>query len=170
VRPADVEELERGDPPHVVAENARRKACAIAEAQPSGIPVLGVDTVVALEQRMLGKPADADQARSFLAELSGRTHHVFSGVCVWRDGAVTAAVADTAVTFRRLAEAELDWYLRRGEWQGRAGGYAIQEAGAVLVSRIEGDYLNVVGLPFATLLSLLPDLHLNDESHDLQGI
>ena len=150
VRPADVDELETGDPPAVALENARRKARAV-----KGAHVLGVDTVVALDGRLYGKPRDAQQARATLATLSGRTHAVHSGLHLTGVG---EAVVCTAVTFRTIAADLADWYLRSGEWRGPAGGYAIQGRGAALVESIEGDYANVVGLPVAAFLDLLRTL------------
>ena len=144
----DVEELAEGHPRDLVLENARRKA----EAVP-GDDVLGADTTVALDGDVLGKPADETEARSHLARLSGGTHEVWSAVCFRGE-----AVADvTAVTFRELGPL-LTWYLATGEWEDKAGGYAIQGRGAALVERIEGDYNCVVGLPVAALLALAPDL------------
>jgi septum formation protein len=150
VRPADVDELETGDPPAVALENARRKARAV-----EGAHVLGVDTVVALDGRLYGKPHDAEEARATLAILSGRTHAVYSGLHLTGAG---EAVVCTAVTFRAIAADLAEWYLRSGEWRGRAGGYAIQGRGAALVASIEGDYANVVGLPVAAFLDLLRTL------------
>jgi septum formation protein len=151
----DVEELTSGDPVDVVCENARRKA----EAVSSPLPVLGVDTVVVLNGAIYGKPADADEARDVLERLDGRIHEVVSGVAVARGGtARRAVVATTRVHFRPLDAATLDWYLATEEWRERAGGYAIQGRGAALVAEIEGDYLNVVGLPLAPLFSLLPGI------------
>jgi septum formation protein len=149
----DVVEIEAGDPAKLAVENARRKATAVA-----GEVILGVDTVVALEGRIYGKPGSEDAARDTLRALSGRTHTVLSGVCVVRAGQPATALARTDVHFRVLDEPLLDWYLASGEWQERAGGYAIQGRGAALVGRIEGDYLNVVGLPVPTLLDLMPGL------------
>ena len=121
--------------------------------------VLGADTDVALGGEILGKPADAAQARAYLARLSGRTHAVVGGIARARDGEVVAAdVVTTAVTFRAASSELIDWYVATGEWEGRAGGYAIQGRGAALVAAVEGDYLNVVGLPLARLLDLLPEL------------
>jgi septum formation protein len=139
----------------VVEERSRGKARSVVQAAGDG-PVLGVDTEVVLDDgTVLGQPPDAAAARAMLAALSGRTHRVLSGLTV-RDGDVErTAHAATAVTFRRLADDELDAYVARGEWRGRAGGYAIQEAGAALVARIEGDYANVVGLPVALLVESL---------------
>ena len=118
-----------------------------------------MDTIVAVDGDILGKPADAEQARAYLQRLAGRTHDVVGGFALAEDGdVVVAGVEKTSVTFREATDALLDWYVGTGEWQGRAGGYAIQGAGAVLVSGIEGDYLNVVGLPLVRLLDLRPDL------------
>jgi septum formation protein len=139
-------ELSEGDPVQVALENARRKA--------GGRPnTLGVDTLVALDGRIYGKPADAGEARATLAKLAGRTHEVVSGL-VYEDDGVTVT---TEVTFRELSDAFLDWYVGTGEWEGRAGGYAIQGCGAALVRGIRGDYFNVVGLPVAALIDLLGD-------------
>jgi septum formation protein len=149
VRPANVEELEQGDPATVALTNARRKAEAV-----DGEHVLGVDTLVALDGRIYGKPADAEEARATLQALSGRTHEVWSGICLTGAG---ERVERTAVTFRAV-DGLLQWYLASGEWRDRAGGYAIQGRGAALVTRIEGDYANVVGLPVAVLTDLLGTL------------
>jgi septum formation protein len=155
VRIADVEELGQGPPAEVALENARRKAAAIARQAPDGL-VLGVDTVVALDSRVYGKPGDADAARATLRALSGRAHEVISGLCLVDSGGERTTTAVTEVEFRALEEAVIDWYVSTGEWRERAGGYAIQRRGAALVRRIDGDYLNVVGLPFAALLDLEP--------------
>jgi septum formation protein len=147
--PADVEELEEGDPVAVAEENARRKAAAV-----QGDVVVGVDTVVALDGRIYGKPADEAEAAGTLRALSGRTHEVVSGLAIGTE--VTAAV--TKVTFRTVTDDLLRWYVSTGEWRDRAGGYAIQGRGAALVTAIDGDYLNVVGLPVAQLLARMPGL------------
>jgi septum formation protein len=105
-----------------------------------------------------GKPPHEQAARETLRRLSGRVHEVVSGLALVQRGDVRAATEVTRVEFRTLDERTIDWYLATGEWQGRAGGYAIQGRGAVLVKRIEGDYLNVVGLPVAALLELCPAL------------
>jgi septum formation protein len=150
VRPANVPELEDGDPAEVALTNARRKAEAV-----EGEHVLGVDTVVALDGRIYGKPVDEDEARATLRALSGRTHTVWSGICLTGAGEATVA---TAVTFREVGEEVAAWYVASEEWRDRAGGYAIQGRGAALVTRIEGDYTNVVGLPVAALTELLRTL------------
>jgi septum formation protein len=163
VRAPAVDELVEGPPHEVVLENAYRKASAVAAAapgagSPGALPVLGVDTIVTVGTRIYGKPDGAEHARRMLTELSGRRHVVISGVCLIEQGRARTAAADTVVQFRTLDAPLIDWYVRAGEWRGRAGGYAIQERGAALVSRIEGDYLNVVGLPVATLLALAPGM------------
>ena len=160
VRASDVAEEDEGAPRVVASENALRKALAVAEGAGAGTDevVLGCDTLVATELESWGKPPNADAARETLRRLSGRTHDVVSGLALVQAGDVRAATETTKVTFRELDDATIDWYLATGEWEGRAGGYAIQRRGAVLVKRIEGDYLNVVGLPVAALLELWPGL------------
>ena len=116
---------------------------------------LGVDTTVVLDGRVYGKAADARDARRILSELSGRTHTVVSGVCLLGGAEDVVEHVETDVTFRPLGHRAVDAYLESGEWEGRAGAYAIQGLGGRLVERIEGDYLNVVGLPGALLVSLL---------------
>jgi septum formation protein len=152
-RPVEVAELAEGDPGDLVVENALRKARAA-----DGDPVLGADTVVALGERVLGKPAGEAEARGFLADLSGATHEVWSGVALINGDTERTAAARTAVRFRALSDADVEGYLATGEWRGRAGGYAIQGRGAALVESIDGDYFNVVGLPVAALVELAPAL------------
>ena len=144
------------DATELVSEHARGKAESVA-GEADGRPVLGVDTTVALGGRIYGKPADAGDAERMLEELSGRTHAVVSGVCLIAAGWEVVEVAVTRVTFRPLTPRDLGLYIASGEWEGRAGGYAIQGLGAGLVERIEGDYLNVVGLPGALLVRLLAE-------------
>ena len=153
VVPADVGETRKGDPPAMVMENALRKARAV-----NGDRVLGVDTEVVLDGRIYGKPVDEQEAETFLRRLSGRTHEVWSGIAVRRDGDERTSHACTRVRFRRLEQDDIDWYIGSGEWRDRAGGYAIQGRGAALIEEIEGDYWNVVGLPVAELIKLAPDL------------
>lgn len=167
VRPTHVAEIERGEPAEVAVENALRKARA-ARAQGGhetvlGLDrvdetVLGVDTLVALDGRIYGKPPNEQAAREVLRALAGETHTVFSGVALLCGDRERVALAHTHVAFREFDEELLDWYVASGEWRGRAGGYAIQGIGAVLVREIQGDYENVVGLPLSTLLDLCPEL------------
>ncbi|MEY2536133.1 MAG: nucleoside triphosphate pyrophosphatase [bacterium] len=156
VRVPDVVEEDAGSPRAVAGENALRKVVA-AGGRPGEV-VLGVDTLVATDLEIWGKPPDEAAARETLRRLAGRTHKVVSGLALVRQGEIRTAVEVTAVTFRELDDRLLDWYVGTGEWRERAGGYAIQGAGGALVRRIEGDYLNVVGLPVGTLLDLEPGL------------
>jgi septum formation protein len=157
-RPTRIAEIEQGEPGRVAVENALLKARAAQSADSPQETVLGVDTLVALDARIYGKPADERAARETLTALDGQTHTVFSGVAVLSGDRERLALAQTEVVFRELGEDLIDWYLASGEWQGRAGGYAIQGIGAVLVREIRGDYENVVGLPVATLLDMCPEL------------
>jgi septum formation protein len=162
VRPVRVDELEQGEPAHVALHNGLEKARA-GSARADGAAaadevVLGCDTVVWLGGHIYGKPADEPAARTTLTALSGRTHTVISGVAVLGAGELRSAVARTAVTFRQLSRELLEWYVAGGEWRERAGGYAIQGAGAALVRDVQGDFQNVVGLPLASLLDIYPQL------------
>lgn len=142
--------------------NARAKAREVAgrAGVPPGGAVLGADTEVLLDGRALGKPPDAAAARAGLAALAGRAHAVRTAVCVITQTGERELVDETAVVFRPLSAAAIERYLATGEWRDRAGGYAIQGAGAGLVARIEGDYTTVVGLPLGRLAPLLEELGL----------
>jgi septum formation protein len=118
-------------------------------------PVLGVDTIVRCGGEVIGKPRDAGDAERMLELLAGQTHEVVSGLCLRTPGWEELHSETTRVTFRPLTPRDLGHYLASGEWEGRAGAYAIQGLGASLVERVEGDYLNVVGLPAALLVGLL---------------
>ncbi len=117
--------------------------------------MLGVDTEVIFDGELLGKPADALEAAEMLAALSGRTHEVCSGLCLRTDAWEELHDESTFVTFRALTSRDLAHYVAADEWRGRAGAYAIQGLGASLVERIDGDFLNVVGLPGSLLVRLL---------------
>jgi septum formation protein len=142
------------DPVELVRAHAQAKARSVA-GQAGERPVLGVDTTVALDGRVYGKPGGAAEAEAMLEALSGRTHEVVSGLCLLTQSWEELEHAVTRVTFRALTARDLAAYVALGEWAGRAGAYAIQGRGAALVERIEGDYLNVVGLPAALLVRLL---------------
>lgn len=144
------------DPVSLVREHARGKARSVA-GDADGRPVLGVDTAVVCEGRVYAKPADAGDAERMLEALGGRTHEVVSGLCLLTPGWEVVETETTRVAFRALTPRDLAGYVATGEWEGRAGGYAIQGRGAALVERIEGDYLNVVGLPAALLVYLLAE-------------
>jgi septum formation protein len=144
---------ERGEDPVEHAAGKARSVAGIAEER----PVLGVDTVVVCGGRVLGKPADATDAERMLETLSGKTHEVASGLCLRTPAWEELHEERTRVTFRPLTARDIAGYLAADEWRERAGGYAIQGHGASLVERIEGDYLNVVGLPAALLIRLLAE-------------
>jgi septum formation protein len=143
-------------PDELVRRHALAKAWSV-ERRPEDGPVIGVDTEVVLGG-VLGKPADAGEARGMLGALAGRRHRVLSGLAVLAAGGEHAETVATDVVFRPLDAAALDAYVATGEWRGRAGGYAIQGVGAALVARVEGCYANVVGLPIAALVSALEAL------------
>jgi septum formation protein len=147
---------EDADPLEVVRKHARGKARSVADIADDR-PVVGVDTAVVLEGRIFGKPANASEAEQMLEELSGKTHVVVSGLCLLTPGWEELEHEATQVTFRELTPRELGTYVATGEWEGRAGAYAIQGRGGSLVRFIEGDYLNVVGLPAALLVRLLAE-------------
>jgi septum formation protein len=140
------------DPVTLARDHAEGKAGSV---HADGSVTLGVDTTVQLGARLFGKADGPDGARVMLAELAGATHLVVSGLCLLGNGFAVVDHAVTSVTFRRLSSAEIDAYVESGEWRGRAGAYAIQGLGARFVGAIDGDYLNVVGLPAALLLDTL---------------
>jgi septum formation protein len=150
------EELSGGDPVAEVERHAQGKARSMAGIA-GDRPVLGVDTEVVLDGRVYGKPGDEAEAEAMLEELSGQTHEVVSGLCLLTPAWEELRHAVTRVSFRALTPRELGLYVVSEEWRERAGGYAIQGLGAALVERIDGDYLNVVGLPTALLVRLLAE-------------
>lgn len=154
VAPADVEEIA---PPHltpreVVLWNARSKAHAIARERPEEI-VLGVDTLVAFKGRIFGKPRDLDEAFAMVSELNGRSHEVFSGVCIARlaTGEERTFTEATRVHFRHLSDVQLRAYLTRIGPLDKAGAYAAQDDRGELIERVEGSFTNVIGLPMEAL-------------------
>jgi septum formation protein len=153
VAPAYAEDDPSGlDPARLVRIHAEGKARSV---HAEGRVTLGVDTTVVLDGRVYGKPTGRADAARMLHELSGRTHTVLSGLCLLGVGEDILLHENTDVTFRLLSHGIVEVYLESREWEGRAGAYAIQGLGGRLVERIEGDYLNVVGLPGALLLTLL---------------
>jgi septum formation protein len=158
VVPSTVEESTHGWPPRRVVEAARQKAFDVA-ARASGL-IIAADTIVVLGTHVLGKPRSRGEAAEMLGRLSGHTHSVFTGLCV---AAIErrlerTAMERTRVHFRKLSEREILGYLECGEYEDKAGAYAIQGLGAGFVDRICGDYTNVMGLPVARLTLLLRDL------------
>jgi len=139
----------------LVLRLAAAKADRAAAARP-GCLVLAADTVVAIGRRILGKPADAAEARHFLSLLSGRRHRVYSGLCLRRpDGRAAVRVAQSAVIFKRMEAAELEFCLQGDEWRGKAGGYGLQGRAAAFIRFAGGSYSGVVGLPLYETMALL---------------
>jgi septum formation protein len=171
VHPADIDETSReGElPVELVGRLAHEKAweAARACALPEGEPLLAADTVVWVDDTALGKPRDADDARRMMHLLSGRTHHVTTGVCLLLEDEQgkmheRSFCETTDVTFRALSDAEIDAYVASGEGVDKAGAYAVQGTGRLLVEGIAGDYDNVVGLPVARVLRELAELQAPD--------
>ncbi len=155
VRPADIDETPlKAELPRVyaarLAEEKTRAVLADADAL-----VLCADTVVAVGRRILGKPADAEEARLYLNLLSGRRHKVITGMALRLGERIWRREVVTSVQFKRLSDVEIVAYLDSGEWQGKAGGYAIQGRGAAFIPAINGSYSNVVGLPLAETVAML---------------
>ncbi len=160
VDPAEIDEtpLSRELPPAHVMRLARAKAEAVHPRHPDAF-VLAADTVVACGRRILGKPENEAAARRFLALLSGRRHRVYGAVAIATPtGRIAMRRVMSQVALKRLSEAEIAAYLATGEWQGKAGGYAIQGRAATLVSWMQGSYSNVVGLPLYETAQLLTGL------------
>lgn len=156
VRPADVDEsLGGGDPEQVARAIALRKARAVADATAATDAVIGADTIVVHDGRMLGKPADADEAREMLRALRGRTHTVVSGVAVVYGGRDPSACVSARVTMRAYSDAEIARYIESGAPLDKAGAYAIQDAQFAPVERCEGCECAVIGLPLWTVRRLL---------------
>jgi septum formation protein len=155
VDPAEVDESVRpGESPGTYVERLAREKAELVAARHGGALVLAADTTVALDNRILGKPADAREARTMLSALAGRTHRVLTAVATaGRRRAVRTA--ETNVTFAAVGEEMLAWYAASGEPLDKAGGYALQGLGGFLVQRIEGSHSNVIGLPLVETLALL---------------
>lgn len=160
VEPADIDEtpLPRERPRKLAERLARAKGEAVAAAYPDDF-ILAADTVVALGHRVLEKPMDEKEARKFLKMLSGRRHRVIGGFCVIapKGKAVVKSIV-TNVRFKRLGDDEIDAYIASREWEGKAGGYAIQGAAAAFIPWISGSYANVVGLPVSEVVGALKGL------------
>jgi nucleoside triphosphate pyrophosphatase len=159
VIPANIDETMRArEAPRRHAERlAREKASTIAKRDPDLITI-GADTIVVINRKVLGKPADVDQAARMLAMLSGREHMVITAVAVSRGKKLRSAVEEVRVKFRRLREDEIEAYIATGEPMDKAGAYGIQGYGATIVERIEGDYFAVMGLPLVRLVGLMRDV------------
>ena len=164
VRAPDIDETPaRGETPRsYVARMAREKALAL-DCAPDEV-VLSADTTVAVGRRILGKPGDAAEAAEFLWALSGRRHHVLTAVAVRRGARLWQRLVDTEVKVKALSNAEVNGYLASGEWQGKAGGYAIQGRFGAMIPWLKGSFTGVVGLPVAETAHLLAAAGI-----DLQG-
>lgn len=157
ILPADIDEtpLKREVPRDLCVRLARGKAEKIAGKNPGAI-ILGADTVVACGRRDLGKPADANDARRMLELLSGRRHKVLGGLCVIdANGKARTRVCESTVAFSRLSKDDIDAYIDSGEWDGKAGGYAIQGLAATFVKFMSGSHSNIVGLSVYDAVRLL---------------
>lgn len=155
--PADIDEtLQKGELPRAFAKRlSQSKAEKIANAHKGAI-ILAADTVVAAGRRVLDKPTDADDARRILTVLSGRRHKVYGGICVIdSDGTSRSKLVETTVSFRRLSERDIDAYIKSGEWEGKAGAYAIQGLASTYVKFLSGSYSNVIGLSLYDTVNLL---------------
>ena len=155
VRPPDIDEDPRRAelPRDYVNRIAREKAAAVIAADDE--VVMCADTTVALGRRIMGKPADAGQAAEFLHAMSGRRHKVITAVSVKRGDRIWVRDVQTTVSFKRLSDAEVNWYLATGDWQGKAGGYGIQGPAAAFVTWINGSFHAVMGLPVPETAGLL---------------
>jgi len=155
VAPTDIDETpRRAELPRQLALRLARAKAEAADAP--GALVLAADTVVGLGRRILGKPADAAEARRFLELLSGRRHQVHTGVALRHaDGRVTHRLVSTILAFQRLTDQQMAAYVESGEWRGKAGGYAIQGAAEMFVRFLSGSHSNVVGLPLFETAQLL---------------
>ncbi|HET7613085.1 MAG TPA: Maf family protein [Gemmatimonadaceae bacterium] len=159
VRPANIDETPRPrEAPRRHAERlAREKASTIATRDPDLITI-GADTVVVINRKVLGKPADAAEAAWMLEMLSGREHTVITAVAVARGRKIRSAIEEVKVKFRRLRPDEIEAYIATGEPMDKAGAYGIQGFGATIVEHIEGDYFAVMGLSLVRLVGLLRDV------------
>ena len=164
--PADIDETVHPEEfgANLVRRLAREKMKAVSKLVPEDDQIIiGADTAVLHGDRILGKPADNSEAESMLRLLSGRTHEVVTGVAIKTGGMVLDEVVSTRVVFRVLADRDISWYVATGESFGKAGAYAIQGLASRFVTRIEGSYSNVVGLPISTIDGLLGRL-VGDQS------
>ena len=156
VRPQNCEEVsDAALPQDYVTQIALQKACSALKGAGEGDVVLAADTVVCLENTILGKPGALAQARQMLEQLSGRTHKVCTGLVLMSHSRTLTHWEETAVTFYPLSREMIDWYLSTGEPMDKAGAYGVQGLGALLVERLDGDFFNVMGLPVLRLSRML---------------
>jgi len=153
-------------PPSQQAEAlAYFKGRVVADSRPEAV-IIAADTVVALGGRIMGKPADVAEARSMLSSLSGTRHAVITGVAILAPGGTRIIAAETTyVTMHKMTEAEIEGYIASGEWDGKAGAYAIQETADRFVEKLEGSLSNVVGLPMELVGRMLDEIRARPEAH-----
>ena len=154
VFPVDAEEIKIGNPADVVQINAIKKAETAAKLRPEET-VLAADTIVAFENKILGKPGDEAEAFAMLKMLSGNVHSVFTGIAAYENGQLKYQVVESKVYFFELTDNAIKGYIATGEPMDKAGAYGIQGKGAVFVKAIAGDYNNIVGLPVAALKNIM---------------
>jgi septum formation protein len=157
VLPAEIDESPQADerPADYVRRMAAEKCAAVLARQDlePGLPVLAADTIVVADAQILGKPIDGADAAGMLRRLAGRRHDVITAYRIQRAAAVAERAITTVVSFRLLAPPEIDAYVASGEWQGKAGGYAIQGVAAVFATELRGSLTNVIGLPLAEVVA-----------------
>lgn len=154
IQVAHTDEVSQATLPEEIAKDlSRQKALAVRDLEPEAC-IIAADTIVVLDGEVLNKPVDAQENRLFISRLAGRAHQVMTGVTISTPEQTVSDVEITQVRFRALSDAEIDWYVQSGEGMDKAGGYGIQELGAMLVEGVEGDYFNVVGLPLVRLLKV----------------
>lgn len=160
VAPTDIDETAlKGEKPRVHVKRLALEKATAAAAKNKGSIVLAADTIVTTGARVIGKPADKKEAEKFLRSLSGNRHRVITSVAVINaDGTLGQKTVVTTVSFKRLSDGEIKWYLESGEWQGKAGGYAIQGKAGAFIKSLNGSYSNVVGLPLYETWCLLEGL------------
>lgn len=155
ILPPDIDEdPKRGELPRPYCSRLAREKALAVQGGPDDI-ILTADTTVALGRRILGKPADAGEAARFLTDLGGRRHQVITAIAVRRGDRIWSRDSVSAVKMKRLSDIELNAYLASGEWQGKAGGYAIQGAAGAFIPWISGSFTGIVGLPLAETSALL---------------
>ena len=154
VAPTDIDETPfNAELPRDYVKRMAREKCEAAVND--GSLILTADTTVSAGRRILGKPLDASEAAEYLLLLSGRRHRVTTSVCLAMDGVIRQKTVETRVKMKRLSDAEISAYIRSGEWDGKAGGYAIQGIAAAFIPEIHGSYTNIVGLPLTETANLL---------------
>ena len=151
-------------PEALVKALAEQKARAVFALHPEDC-VIGADTVVDLDGRVLGKPHTPERAKKYLHLLQGRSHIVYTGVCVLTPGHADIRSARTDVTFRPMSDAEIDWYVGTGDPLDKAGSYGVQGPASLFVDHLEGNYFNIIGMPAPTLYEMLLQAHVIDEHH-----